>query len=97
MNHDYFPAGRCARLAFTQATAASCVVGAPTVFASSAYSREIDRQARSKTRRTASAGVGVVGCFISRRLVDVSGANRAACAADSLVMGGAARRAHHQA
>lgn len=66
MHYDF--SGRCARLAFTQATAASCVVGAPTVFASRAYSREIDRHARSKTRRTASAGVGIVGFFMGRFL-----------------------------
>jgi len=96
MSRHHFPAGRCALRAFTQATEASCEVGASTVLASVAYSREIDMQARWKTRRTASAGVGIVG-FVIRRLVDVPGANRAVRAADSPVKGGAARRAHRQA
>lgn len=62
------------------------------------YSREIDMHARLKTRRTAWAGVGIVG-FISvlRLLVAVSAASRAVSAADSPGKGGAVLRAQHQA
>lgn len=64
--HD-FP-GR-ARRAFTNDTAACLGVGASRLLARNSYSREIDMQARLKTRRTASAGVGTGGFICDDFLV----------------------------
>lgn len=59
MAHSF---GFCAdRRTFTCLTARSRSVGASNETARYAYSREIDMQARLKTRRTDSVGVGIFG------------------------------------
>ena len=59
MTHSF---GFCAALrTFTSRNALSRSVGASKDCARKPYSREMDMQARLKTSRTASAGVGTVG------------------------------------
>lgn len=66
--------GFCAALrTFTSRTARSCSVGASNEIARNAYSREIDMQARLKTRRTDSAGVGIGEGFIGSESVRLHG------------------------
>lgn len=74
MRHASFP-GRAFLRAFTNSTACALGLGASIDLARNSYSREIDMQARWKTRRTASAGVGIGVGFMGEQVAVVQGSH----------------------